>query len=128
MGGASGGVDGPADSLYERLPKVLADHGVSVLRLEYRYANELQECALDVLGGCSFLKGIGATDIVLLGHSFGAAVVISAGELAPIVRGVIAMSPQLYGTSRVEHLGVPLLLVHGMSDTILGHEASEDVY
>lgn len=127
VGGASGGIDGPADGLYGRLPGLLAEHRVSVLRLEYRYPDNLQECALDVLGGCSFLKGIGATDVVLVGHSFGGAVVISAGELAPIVRGVVSMSPQLFGTSRVEHLGSPLLLVHGMSDSVLGHDASEDI-
>jgi len=38
------------------------------------------------------------------------------------------MSPQLHGTREVENLGKPLLLVHGMADTILNHEASEDIY
>jgi fermentation-respiration switch protein FrsA (DUF1100 family) len=38
------------------------------------------------------------------------------------------MSPQLYGTADVETLGRPLLLIHGMSDTVLSHEASEDIY
>jgi alpha-beta hydrolase superfamily lysophospholipase len=38
------------------------------------------------------------------------------------------MSPQLYGTREVHNLGRPLLLVHGMSDTVLSHEASEDIY
>jgi hypothetical protein len=90
--------------------------------------NNLEECVLDVLAGCSFLKGIGATDAVLVGHSFGAAVVISAAELAPLARGVVSMSPQLHGTRTVENIDMPLLLVHGMADTILSHEASEDVY
>jgi hypothetical protein len=128
VGGAMGGLDGPADSLYARLSSLLAAASVSVLRLNYRQPNKLDECVLDVLGGCSFLKGIGATDIVLVGHSFGGAVVIKAGELAPIVRGVVSMSPQLFGTRQVEALGRPLLLLHGMSDTILSHEASEDIY
>ena len=60
--------------------------------------------------------------------SFGAAVVIKAGELAPIVRGVASLSPQLYGTRQVEALGKPLLLVHGTADTVLSPEASEDIY
>ena len=38
------------------------------------------------------------------------------------------MSPQLYGTRQVENLNKPLLLIHGMSDSILSHEASEDIY
>lgn len=128
VGGAMGGLDGPADAIYRRLPPALARAAVSSLRIDYRVPNDMQECTLDVLAGCSFLKGIGASDVVLVGHSFGAAVVIAAGELAPIVRGVASLSPQLHGTRTVENLGKPLLLVHGMSDTVLSHEASEDVY
>lgn len=128
VSGALGGFDGPADAIYRRLPPALAASGVSSLILDYRRANVFEECVLDVLAGCSFLKGIGATDVVLVGHSFGAAVVIKAGELAPIVRAVAALSPQLYGTREVERLGKPLLLVHGMEDTVLSYEASEDIY
>jgi alpha/beta superfamily hydrolase len=128
VGGAMGGIDGPADALYARLPSLLAPSGITVLRLNYRKPNEFEECVLDVLAGCSFLKGIGAIDLALLGHSFGAAVVIKAGELAPLVRAVASLSPQLHGTREVETLGKPLLLVHGMADNILSHEASEDIY
>lgn len=128
VGGAMGGLDGPADSLYARLPILLSSAKVTVLRLQYRKPNEFEECVLDALAGCSFMKGIGATDIVLLGHSFGGAVVIKAGELHGSVRGIVSMSPQLYGTRQVENLEQPLLLIHGMSDTVLSHEASEDIY
>ncbi len=129
VGGAMGGLDGPAEKLYARLPAGLAEAAqISVLRLNYRRPNVLEECVADVLAGCSFLKGIGATGVALVGHSFGAAVVIKAGELAPIVRGVASLSPQLHGTRQVEQLGKPLLLVHGTSDTVLSHEASEDIY
>ena len=128
VGGAMGGLDGPAEGIYGRLAGLLADSRVSVLRLDYRQPNVFDECVADTLVGCSFLKGIGATDVALVGHSFGAAVVIKAGELAPIVRGVASMSPQLYGTRDVELLGKPLLLVHGTSDSVLNHEASEDIY
>ncbi len=127
-GGAMGGIDGPADNLYARLPGLLAPGLVTVLRIEYREPNNLEECVLDVLAGCSFLRGIGASDLVLVGHSFGGAVVIKAGELHDAVAGVVSMSPQLHGTREVENLGKPLLLVHGMADTILNHEASEDIY
>ena len=49
---------------------------------------------------------------------------------APILfaLGVASLSPQLYGTRQVENLNRPLLLVHGMSDNVLSHEASEDIY
>lgn len=128
VGGAMGGLDGPAESLYSRLSILLSGAKVTVLRLQYRKPNDFEECVLDALAGCSFMKGIGATDIVLVGHSFGGAVVIKAGELHDSVRGVASLSPQLYGTRQVENLNKPLLLVHGMADTILGHEASEDIY
>lgn len=128
VGGAMGGLDGPAGRLYARLPALLAADQITVLRVDYRQPNELEECALDALAACSFLKGIGASGVVLVGHSFGGAVVIKAGELAPIVRGVVSMSPQLHGARGVDSLNRPLLLIHGMADTILGHEASEQIY
>jgi len=128
VGGAMGGFDGPADSLYPRLAGLLGPKGVTTLRLQYRQPNNFEECVIDVMAGCSFMQGIGAEDLVLLGHSFGAAVVIKAGELFPRVRGVAAMSPQLHGTRQVQQLGRPLLLIHGTSDSILDSEASEDIY
>jgi alpha/beta superfamily hydrolase len=128
VGGAMGGLNGPAEDLYADLPNVLDAAAVTVLRLDYRHPNDFEECVLDVLAGCSFLKGIGATAVVLLGHSFGGAVVIKAGQLAAIVTAVVSVSPQLHGTSQVEELGKPLLLVHGTGDTVLSHEASEDIY
>jgi alpha/beta superfamily hydrolase len=128
VGGAMGGLEGPADSLYARLPILLSGAKVTVLRVQYRKPNDFEECVLDTLAGCSFLKGIGATDLVLVGHSFGGAVVIKAGQLHDAIRGVASLSPQLYGTREVEQLHKPLLLVHGMGDTILSYEASEDIY
>lgn len=127
-GGAMGGLDGPADGLFARLPGLLMPANVSVLRLDYRQPNAFEECVLDILAGCSFLKGIGATDAVLVGHSFGGAVVVKAGALHPLVRAVASLSPQLYGTRQVEELARPLLLVHGSADEVLDSEASEDIY
>lgn len=128
VSGAMGGLDGPADAIFSRIPSALAERSISSLRIDYREPNNLEECVLDVLAATSFLKGIGASHVVLVGHSFGAAVVISAAELSPIVRGVVAMSTQLHGTRRVEHVEAPILLVHGAADNVLSHEASEDVF
>ncbi|MHB8376966.1 MAG: dienelactone hydrolase family protein [Dehalococcoidia bacterium] len=127
VGGAMGGFEGPARDLYGRLADRLRPR-ISGLRIHYRQPGEFQECVLDVLAGVSFLRGIGAGGIALVGHSFGGAVVIKAGELSPHVGAVAALSPQLYGTRTVERLGKPLLLVHGMRDGILDHAASEDIY
>jgi pimeloyl-ACP methyl ester carboxylesterase len=129
LGGAMGGFDGPANGMYRRLAESLVGKGMSALRLHYRLPGQFEECVLDVLGALSFLKGIGAGRVVLVGHSFGGAVVIKAGELSPQVAAVAALSSQRYGTSSVENLAPrPLLLIHGLDDTVLLPAASEDIY
>lgn len=127
VGGALGGFEGPANDIYGRLANRLRPQ-MSGLRLHYRRPGAFEECVVDVLAAVSFLRGIGAGDVALIGHSFGGAVVIKAGELSPAVTGVVAMSPQLYGTRTVDRLGKPLLLVHGMRDGVLDHAASEDIH
>jgi alpha-beta hydrolase superfamily lysophospholipase len=129
LGGASGGLDGPAGGIYVRLAAALRARRVSTLRLHYRQPGELEECVLDVLGALSFLKGIGAERAVVVGHSFGGAVAIRAGVLSPMVVGVVAMSSQLHGARDVAQLSPrPLLLVHGMDDQVLEATASETIY
>ena len=128
VGGANGGFQGPANDIYGRLADRLRPQ-VTGLRLHYRQPGEFEECVLDVLAGVSLLRGLGATGgVALVGHSFGGAVVIKAGELSQQVAGVAALSSQLHGTRTVEHLEKPLLLVHGMKDGILDHAASEDIH
>jgi dienelactone hydrolase len=128
VGGAMGGFEGPADDIYPRLGARLRG-ALTTLRLHYRKPGVFEECVVDVLAGVSLLRGLGANGgIALVGHSFGGAVVIKAGELSSGVAGVAALSPQLYGTRTVERLGKPLLLVHGMRDRVLDHAASEDIH
>ena len=127
VGGARGGFEGPAGDLYGRLSNRLRPK-MSALRVHDRQPGEFFECVLDTLAGVSFLRGVGAGDVALVGHSFGGAVVIKAGELSPSVTGVAALSSQLYGTRTVERLAKPLLLVHGMRDGILDYAASEDIH
>ena len=132
VGGALGGLDGPANALYPRLAADLAARdaaGISGLRLHYRQPGEFEECVMDVLGGIAFLKGLGARRVALVGHSFGAAVAIKAGELSELVAGVAALSPQTYGTRSVAKLAPrPLLLVHGTADSALDAEASRQIH
>ena len=128
VGGAGGTVSGPADKVYEKIGISLVEHGISSLRIEYRKPGDFAESVVDVLAGCSFMQGIGAREALLVGHSFGGAVAIKAGELSDLVKGVTAISSQLYGTQDVHQLNKPLLLIHGDQDEILHHEASEDIY
>ena len=62
---------------------------------------------VDALAGASFLKGIGAGEVVVVGHSFGGAVAIKSGELSQLITGVVAISSQRFGTQTVEKLKKP---------------------
>ena len=128
LGGAAGGVRGPANQVYERIGEALVAAGVTSLRVEYREPGEFEECVVDALAGASFLRGIGATEAVVVGHSFGGAVAIKAGELNDLVTGVVAMSSQRFGTQNVDQLKKPLLLIHGSNDDVLDQAASKDIY
>jgi len=129
VGGAIGGFAGPGDRLYARWSDELPPRGISCLRLHYRKSNFFEEAVLDVLGGVAFLKGTGVKRVVLVGHSFGGAVVITAGGLSDAVVAVAALSSQTYGAQGAAQVSPrPLLLVHGKSDTRLSHRCSEQIY
>ncbi len=129
VGGAGGGLDGPAGGMYPRLAQILLADEISSLRLHYRYPNDLEECVLDTLLGVEYLKNQGKTKIILVGHSFGGAVVISAGALSNHVTGVVPMSSQTYGTNLVKELAPrSILLLHGSADEILPDYCSREIY
>lgn len=129
VGGAIGGFAGPGDKLYARWSDELPPRGIACLRLHYRKPNFFEECVLDVLGGISFLGGMGVQRVAVVGHSFGGAVAVMAGGLSPAVAAVVGMSSQTYGAQRAAEVAPrPLLLVHGKSDTRLPHRCSEQIY
>ncbi len=129
VGGAGGGLEGPARGLYPRLAGALLDDHISSLRLDYRYPNDLNNCVLDTLIGIEYVAIRNCTNVALVGHSFGGAVVISAGAIHEAVAGVVAMSSQTYGTGLVGQLSPkPLLLMHGTHDEILPDACSHDLY
>jgi hypothetical protein len=127
--GAGGGLGGPAGGVYDRLGRQLASEGIASLELDYRRPADLAPCVLDVQLGIQFLGRHGKTRVALVGHSFGGAVVITAGVQAASVIGVAAMSSQLYGTDWVDRLSPrPLLLIHGTADEVLPEWYSRDLY
>jgi hypothetical protein len=129
VGGSGGGLDGPARGLYPAACQQLQRKGVAGLRLHYRFPNDLPECVLDTLLGVKFLAAQGVERAALVGHSFGGAVVISAGALSPQVQAVVPMSTQTYGTDLAPQVAPrPMLLIHDDADEVLPDRCSRQVF
>ena len=127
--GARGGFGGPAEGLYADLAQELAGRGITSLRLDYRDARNLDESTLDALAAVWHLAAIGCTRLVLVGHSFGGGVVISASRYSSHVRAVAALASQTLGAEDVVLLAPrPLLLVHGEADTVLPMANAQTIY
>ncbi|HTE19114.1 MAG TPA: alpha/beta hydrolase [Armatimonadota bacterium] len=129
VGGAGGGLDGPAHGLYPEACRRLQGSGVAGLRLHYRLPNHLENCVLDTLLGVEFLASEGIERVGLVGHSFGGAVVISAGANSERVKAVVPMSTQTYGAGLAPEVAPrPMLLIHGTADEVLPDTCSRRVY
>jgi len=127
--GAGGGLGGPAGGLYTRLGRRLQPFGVTSLELDYRRPGYLQDCVLDVLVGLAYLETLGKSRIVLVGHSFGGAVVINAGAISAAVVAVAALISQTAGMGGVDWLSPkPVLFIHGEADEVLPADCSRDLY
>lgn len=127
--GAGGGLGGPAGGVYERLAGQFQPFSITSLQLDYRQAGYLRSCVEDVLLGIEYLTSLGKNKVVLVGHSFGGAVVISSGIISEAVTAVAALSSQSAGTENVSSLSPkPLLLIHGTDDEILPDSCSRYIY
>jgi alpha-beta hydrolase superfamily lysophospholipase len=116
--------------MYPRLAAELAQHGIASLRLHYRHPNYLEECVMDTILAVAYLvQARQCTRIALVGHSFGGAVVISAGALSENIAAVVAMSSQTYGTDLAPQISPrPLLVLHGTADQVLSDRCAHDIY
>jgi dienelactone hydrolase len=128
VGGAEGGVLGPS-GIYEDLAERMHEQSLAALRLQYRRPNFLAECVQDTLAGVDLLVEHGITRVVLVGWSFGGAVVITAGAGSQPVVGVATVASQLYGTELVSQLAPRrLLFIHGTADPVLSDRCSRQLY
>jgi hypothetical protein len=110
----------PGQDASARLADVLRRDRISSLRLRYRHPNVLPACALDIMAGIAYLTHCRAQPVVLVGHLFGGAVVMTAGAWYEHVAGVVAFAPQTSGATLAGKLAPrPLLVVHGTADTRL---------
>jgi pimeloyl-ACP methyl ester carboxylesterase len=125
VGGALGGLSGPAGGLYHRVASLTGG-----VRIHYRKPGRMDDCLMDVLLVHHLLARRGVERVVLVGHSFGGAVAIGAGALlGAVTAGVVALSTQVPGTEQVDRLaGTALLLVHGDQDAVLPDLCSRNVY
>ncbi len=127
--GARGGFGGPGPGTYAKLSEQLTGQGITSLRLDYRFPNDLLECVLDLLVGAAYCHEKGYGPVVVVGHSFGGAVVIAAGATSPHIKGVVSLSPQTYGAGMVGQLAPRKLLVaHGKADTRLPFYCAQQIY
>jgi alpha/beta superfamily hydrolase len=128
-GAGNHGPDGPPDTIYPPVCERLQRKGIAGLRLHYRRPGFTVHCVLDTLCGIAFLQGEGIDRIALVGHSFGGAVVISAGAISPVVRAVVPMSSQTEDTEFASRVSPrSMLLIHGTSDSTLPPSCSEEIY
>lgn len=130
VGGAMGGLLGPDGGVYHQLGQALANAGIGVQRLSYRQPNDLPACVHDTLATIEMASQQGAKRFVLLGHSFGGAVVVQTAALLPAetVPAVVTFATQSGGCEVADQLtDRDLLFFHGTSDTILPHYSSEMV-
>ena len=127
--GARGGYAGPAQGLFGNLGEEFTSRGITSLRLNYRHPSVFSESVLDALCGLEYLKSLGRPRVVLVGHSFGGAVVIGAATYSDEAVGVVSLSPQTYGAHGAPNVSPrPLLLVHGLNDTRLPPSSANRIY
>jgi hypothetical protein len=127
LGGAMGGLLGPAGGLYHELGESLVDHGVQTLRVSYRQPNDLARCVHDAAAAAELACRQGGQRVVVLGHSFGGAVAVQlAAALPDVVAGVVTFSTQSAGCEVADRIppSVPLLLFHGDRDELLPVDCS----
>jgi len=128
VAGAGGGLSGPGN-IYPDLARQFQSSRISSLILDYRFCGNLNACVPDTLAGVTILEQMGVKQVVLIGWSFGGAVVITAGAKSNTVVGVATVASQTAGTLGADLLAPrSLLLLHGTGDTCLNVKCSEQIY
>lgn len=131
VAGLSGGFDGPANGLYGDLADALSQRNIALLRLDYRIkrTGPIDDGTSDVLAGIHWLQQRDRGPVLLVGHSYGGAIVVRAGLRSSAVAGVAALATQTAGIEDVAQLSPrSLLLIHGLADDRLPPGLSHAVH
>lgn len=125
-GGAMGGMLGPGHSLFLDFGQELAAQGRAAMAIGYRKPGDLTRCLLDTCAAADLAIRNGAKRFVILGHSFGGAVAVQSACTFPAhTAGVMTFATQSAGCEQAARMGdIPLRLLHGERDSILGPENS----
>jgi dipeptidyl aminopeptidase/acylaminoacyl peptidase len=133
LSGAGGGVVGPS-SIYLSMADKLSSfqHGLPVLRMDYRIPARNKYCVTDVLAAMEYLGAqYNVSRFVLVGWSFGGAPVFTVGGQDSRVVGCATIASQTAETEGIRAVGkrgVPVLLLHGTGDRTLSPQCSERLY
>jgi len=131
VAGAGGGVSGPM-GCYEALAKRLAESGVTAIRVDYRLPNRIDDCNYDVERVVDYLKTEHQINsFLLLGWSFGGAIVFQELAKNPNIVGGATIASQTYGATDPARKIDPtksVLLIHGTGDTCLSYQCSKQLH
>ncbi|AEO69749.1 b9f02d0c-39b7-444d-84bb-1ff210c77926 [Thermothielavioides terrestris] len=131
LSGAGGGVTGPS-SIYLSLACKLATlgRGIPTLRLDYRFPARAAPCVADAKAAMAYLRDLYGLDrFVLVGWSFGSAVVFTAAAEDARVVGCAAVASQTAEAEGIARLPPrPVLLLHGSGDNTLGVGCSQRLW
>ncbi len=123
------GWGGPAGGLYPRLARQLLQDQILSIELTCRLPRDLFQSLLDAVMGVGYLDALDRKKVILVGHSFAAAVAISAATQSPNIVGLATLGAQTVGTSAVGDLaGKSILLLHGDADPITSDAGSRELY
>ncbi|CAF2357281.1 unnamed protein product [Rotaria sp. Silwood2] len=100
--------------------------------MDYRYPGDLNLCIQDLVENIDLLESkYNIERAVLVGWSFGDAVVISAGAQCNLVKAIATIASQTADTISVSQLaqkGKACLFIHGKADQCLPSRCSEQLY
>lgn len=121
-------VEDETNGIYGRVADWAIMRGTESIFVKYRYPGNLEESVEDALSGAAYLKQRGATQFVVMGWSFGGAVMIHTSIALENVLLSVGFSPQAqYTESVVEFSNQKLLLFHSYDDENVPYDASPDI-